>query len=69
MQKVKTKISKKLKRGLSLSIRSGHTIRLEVTNEPLTVHTGLSLHYAMAAEALDISRILDQYVQVKEREA
>jgi len=67
MQKVKTKISKKLKRGLPLSIRPGHTIRLEVTNEPLSVHTGLSLYYAMA-EALDIPRILDRCVQVKERE-
>lgn len=68
MQKVKTKISKKLKRGLPLSIRPGHTIRLEVTNEPLTVHTGLSLHYAMA-EALNIPQILDDRICVKEREA
>ncbi|HHT9121991.1 MAG TPA: IS1380 family transposase [Candidatus Wunengus sp. YC63] len=68
MQKVKTKIAKKLKRGLPLSIRPGHTIRLEVTNEPLTVHTGLSLHYAMA-EALNIPQILDGRIHVKERES
>lgn len=68
IQKVKTKISKKLKKGLPLSIRQGHTIRLEVTKEPLTVHTGLSLHYAMA-EALTIPQILvDYHIRVKERE-
>ena len=68
MQKVKTKISKKQKRGLPLSIRPGHTIRLEVTNEPLSDHTGLSLHYAMA-EALNIPQILDERIRVKERES
>ena len=46
---------------------SGHTVRLEITDEPLTVHTGLSLLYAMA-EALEIPRILDEHIHVKERE-
>ena len=68
MQKVKTKLSKKVERGLPLSIRSDHTIRLEATTEPLTVHTGLSLHYAMA-EALNIPQILDERIRVKERES
>ena len=68
MQKMKTKIPKKLKRGLPLSIRPGHTIRLEVTKYLLTVHTGLSLHYAMA-EALNIPQILDDRIHVKERES
>ena len=59
MDKVKKSIPKKLKEGIPLKIRSGHTIRLEVTDEPLTVHTGLSLFYAMA-EALEVPRILDE---------
>lgn len=42
-------------------------MRLEVTREPLTTHTGLSLFYAMA-ESLEIPRILDEYVHVKQRE-
>ena len=45
-----------------------YTIRLEVTNEILIVHTGLSLHYAMA-EALNIPQILDGRIHVKERES
>ncbi len=64
MQGVKTENAKTHKtcpglkggKGLPLSIRPGHTIRLEVTKEPLTVHTGFSLHYAMA-EALQIPTI------------
>jgi len=39
MKQVKTKISEKLQRGIPLSIRKGHTVRLEVTQEPLTVQT------------------------------
>lgn len=68
MQKVKTKIPRKLKEGIPLSIRPGHTVRLEVTDDPLTVHTGLSLFYAMA-EALDIPQTLNRHVHVKVREA
>ncbi len=67
MNRVKKTIPKNLKDGIPLKIRPGHTIRLEVTDEPLTVHTGLSLFYAMA-EALEVPRILDQRVHVKERE-
>lgn len=68
MKEVKRKIPRKLKKGIPLSIYSGHTVRLEVTNEPLTVHTGLSLHYAMA-EALKIPQILNNHVKVKKRES
>ena len=67
MKQVKTSIPKHLQGGIPLKVRPGHTIRLEVTDEPLTVHTGLSLFYAMA-EALEVPRILDERVQVKERE-
>ncbi len=67
MNRVKKTIPKNLKDGIPLKVRPGHTIRLEVTDEPLTVHTGLSLFYAMA-EALEIPRILDERVHVKERE-
>ena len=67
MNRVKKTIPKKLKDGIPLKIRPGHTVRLEVTDEPLTVHTGLSLFYAMA-EALEVPRILDERVHVKERE-
>jgi hypothetical protein len=67
MNQVKTQTRKKLQSGIPLKVRRGHTVRLETTGEPLTVHTGLSLFYAMA-EALEIPRILDQHVQVKERE-
>lgn len=67
MNKVKKTIPKNLKDGIPLKVRPGHTIRLEVTDEPLTVHTGLSLFYAMA-EALEVPRILDERVHVKERE-
>ncbi len=67
MHRVKATIPKSLKDGIPLKVRPGHTIRLEVTDEPLTVHTGLSLFYAMA-EALEIPRILDERVHVKERE-
>jgi len=68
MKQVKTEIPKNLKKGIPLKVRPGHTVRLEVTNEPLTVHTGLSLFYAMA-ETLEIPRILDEQVKVKERES
>jgi hypothetical protein len=47
MQKVKKHIPQKLKEGIPLTTRSGHKVRLEVTDEPLTVHTGLSLYYAI----------------------
>jgi len=68
MKKVKKGIPENVKKGIPLQIRPGHTVRLEVTEEPLTVHTGLSLFYAMA-EALEIPRILDERIQVKERES
>ncbi|MGQ3685016.1 MAG: hypothetical protein ACUBOA_08465 [Candidatus Loosdrechtia sp.] len=45
MQKMKKHIPQKLKEGIPLTTRSGHKVRLEVTDEPLTVHTGLPLHY------------------------
>ncbi len=67
MNRVKKTIPKNLKDGIPLKVRPGQTIRLEVTDEPLTVHAGLSLFYAMA-EALEIPRILDERVHVKERE-
>jgi hypothetical protein len=47
----------KLRKGIPLATGPKHTIRLEVTDEALTVHTGLSLFYAMA-EALDFSGTL-----------
>lgn len=68
MKKVKAKIHKISNNGIPLSVRRGHTVKLEVTQEPLTVHTGLSLFYAMA-EALDIPKTLNQHVHVKERAA
>jgi hypothetical protein len=68
MQKVKKKIPEKLMKGIPLTIRPGHTIRLKGTNEPLTVHTGLSLFYAMA-ETLKIPKILDSHVRVKQRDS
>ncbi len=67
MNRVQRAFPKNLKDGIPLKIRPGHTIRLEVTDEALTVHTGLSLFYAMA-EALEVPRILDERVHVKERE-
>lgn len=67
MQRVKMKVPEKLQRGIPLTIRPGHTVRLEVTQEPLTVHTGLSLFYAMA-EALAVPQTLDRHVRVKKRE-
>jgi hypothetical protein len=68
MKQVKKEIPQNIKKGISLKVRPGHTVRLEVTDEPLTVHTGLSLFYAMA-ETLEIPRILDEQVKVKERES
>jgi len=68
MQKVKKKIPEKLMKGIPLTIRPGHTIRLKATTEPLTVHTGLSLFYAMA-ENLKIPKVLDNHVRVKQRDS
>jgi hypothetical protein len=68
MKKVKTKIPEKLRKGIPLATGPKHTVRLEVTDEALTVHTGLSLFYAMA-ETLQIPRILDERVKVKQRES
>jgi hypothetical protein len=68
MRKVKTKIPEKLRKGIPLATGPKHTVRLEVTDEALTVHTGLSLFYAMA-EALEIPRTLDERVKVKKRES
>src|SRR4030066_78134 len=68
MKKVKTKIPEKLRKGISLATGPKHTVRVEVTDEELTVHTGLSLFYAMA-EALEIPRVLDERVKVKQRES
>jgi hypothetical protein len=67
MKQVKKQIPKKLQLGIPLKIGKGHTVLLETTEEPLTVHTGLSLFYAMA-EALEIPRTLDEHIHVKERE-
>jgi len=67
MKQVKREIPERLQKGIPLSTRKGHTVRLEVTQEPLTVQTGLSLFYAMA-EALGIPKILDTAVKVKKRE-
>ena len=68
MKQVKKEIPQNIEKGIPLKVRPGHTVRLEVTDEPLTVHTGLSLFYAMA-ETLEIPRILDEQVKVKERES
>src|SRR5512139_2012308 len=68
MGQVKTKIPKQLREGIPLKTGRNHTVRLEVTDEALTVHTGLSLFYAMA-ESLEIPRILDEDVKVKQRES
>lgn len=67
MEKVKARIPKKLQKGIPLEVRPGHTVRLEVTREPLTTHTGLSLFYA-TAELLEIPMILDECVHVKQQE-
>lgn len=68
MKKVKMRIPEKLRKGIPLKTGPNHTVRLEVTDEALTVHTGLSLFYAMA-EALEIPRILNEQVKVKKRES
>jgi hypothetical protein len=68
MKKVKFRIPEKLRKGIPVKTGPNHTVRLEVTDEALTVHTGLSLFYAMA-EALEIPRILNEQVKVKERES
>ncbi|MFN3476430.1 MAG: hypothetical protein ACK4Z6_02610 [Candidatus Methylomirabilales bacterium] len=57
MEKVKARIPQKLRKGIPLTIRPGHTVHLEFTEESLTVYTGLSLFYAMA-EALGIPKAL-----------
>ena len=48
MGKVKPRIPEKLRKGIPLKTGPNHTVRLEVSEEALTVHTGLSLFYAMA---------------------
>src|SRR4030066_390036 len=68
MKKVKAKIPEKLRKGIPLATGPRHTVRLEVTDEALAGHTGLSLFYAMA-EALEIPRCLDERVKVKQRES
>jgi len=68
MKKVKLKIPETLRREIPLKTAPNHTIRLELTDEELTVHTGFSLFYAMA-EALEIPQILDEQVKVKKRES
>ena len=67
MKEVKERIPRKLRDGIPLTIRPGHTVLLEITEEPLTVYSGLSLFYAMA-ETLEIPRSLDQHVHIKQRE-
>jgi hypothetical protein len=67
MKQVNSATLKKLQSGIPLKVRKGHTVHLETTEDPLTVHTGLSLLYAMA-EALEIPRTLDEHIHVKERE-
>ena len=62
------KIPKRFREGVPLAVRPGHTVRLSATKEPLTVHTGLSLYYAMA-EHLGIPALLNRHVRVKKREA
>ena len=39
MGKVKAKIPEKLRKGIPLKTGPNHTVRLEVTDEALTVHT------------------------------
>jgi len=67
MKQVNSETLKKLQSGIPLKVRKGHTVRLETTQDPLTVHTGVSLLYAMAGSS-EIPRILDEHIQVKERE-
>jgi hypothetical protein len=64
MKKVKLRIPEKLRKGIPLKTAPNHTVRLQVTDEAFTVHTGLSLFYAMA-EALEIPRKLDERGHVK----
>jgi hypothetical protein len=40
MKRVKKGIHQNKKLGISLRIRARHTVRLKVTDEPFTVHTG-----------------------------
>jgi hypothetical protein len=67
MKPMNSRTLEKLQSGIPLKIRRGHTVRLETTEDFLTVHTGLSLLCVMA-EALEIPRILDEHIQVKQRE-
>ena len=67
MKQVKTQICKKLQFGIPLKIPKGHTVLLKTMEDPLTVHTGLSLFYAMP-EALEIPRTLDKHIHGKDRE-
>ena len=67
-EKSENQDSRETAKGIPLATGPNHTVRLEVTDEALTVHTGLSLFYAMA-EALEIPRILDERVKVKQRES
>lgn len=67
MDKVKVHIPEKLQKGIPLEVRPGQTVRLEVTREPLTTYTGLSLFYA-TAELLWIPWISDEFVHVRQRE-
>ncbi len=68
MKKVKTKIPEKLWKRIPLVTGPKHTFRLEVADEPLKVHTGLSLYYAMT-EGPEIPRTLDEQSEVKQRES
>jgi len=67
MKLVNSRSLEKLESSIPLKVRHGHTVHLETTDDSLTVHTGLSLFYAMA-DALEIPRTLDEQIRVKERE-
>jgi hypothetical protein len=64
MDKVKIRIPKKLQKGIPLEVRPGHTVRLEVTKEPLTVHTGLSLFYPESEHILQMNRAYAEILEV-----
>ena len=63
MNQVKKGGPKKLQSGIPLEFCKGHTILLETTEEPLTVHTGPSPFYAMV-EALELALTLDQHIHI-----
>jgi len=48
MKQVNSETLKKLQSGIPPKVRKGHTVHLETTEDPLTVHTGQSLLYFMA---------------------